>query len=236
MSLLSEISSQLDSQIGFTERVRMTDEVRLGAINQGLDVVYGLLRDSPILKKTSEITIDDTDAVSPVTGIGTLPDDFNEGIILHMFDGPDFISADEVPEVDEQTFGRWDDSDSECFVRRFNEITGEEELHFKGVSTGTYYMEYEKGAPVLASNSDQDGLPRSARYAVAKVAAGILTDNVLADATKMQIMLYGPSGNPSRVSPDSVMGILTKIKGGRRIMKQRPREARINLMDGSRIV
>lgn len=223
MNTLSQLITSQEQYLGFSERNRLTEEKRIAAINTALKIVYGLLANSSILKKTSTV-ICSSNTASP-------PSDFNEGNILYMGDASTFDNSDEIYEVDEQVFGRLDDNDDEFFVQRYNSSTGDLEFIFNDISNGTFYIEYERGAPTLSDNSDFDGLPSWSKEATAKLSAGILTGNLLADDTKMAVALYGPTGNKSVYSPDSVYGILMRGLKQRRIKKQVGRNVQTMIYD-----
>jgi len=222
MNTLSSLQTQLDSYLGYSEQVRLTPEQRLAAINESLKIVYGLLAGTNLLKKTGTITA--------TSGVATPPTDFNEGSVLYLGDSSTFENSSEILEVDEQDYARLADGSADIFVQRYNSSTGDLEFLFTGVSDGTFYIEYEKGAPTLASTNDFDGLPTLVGTAVAKLAAGILTDNVLSDSSKMQLMLYGPTGSPGKTTPDSVMGIINRSIKKRRIRRQDGRMNKITII------
>jgi len=228
MNTLSSILIELDSAIGFSEQARLTEGKRISGINQALLILYGMLIDSPILKRSSTITLSNVGVILPTTANATPPPDFNDGTVLYMGDSPTFEDSDEVYEVDGQIYGRYDNEDYIVFTR--GEGLNGEEFQFQGVSAGTFYIEYEMGAPVLSEPSDNDNLPKSLLYITAKLAAGILTDNLLSDSSKMQIFLYGANGNPNRYTPESIMGQLQKAIRKRRIRKQRTRIQQINVI------
>ena len=229
MNTLQEIQSELDIVLGFSEQVRLTTEKRTAAINQSLIILYGLLSDSPILKNSTTITLDSSEAVSPTQAIASPPSDFNDGTVLYMGDSSTWNNSSEVYEVDGQRYGRWDSEDYYVFTREYNADTNDLEFWFKGVASGTFYMEYIKAAPTLSNSTDVDGLPKATKHITAKLASGILIDNILSDTTRMQIFLYGASGNPSRYTPDSVYGLLQSVIKGRRIRKQTTRTTQITL-------
>ena len=229
MNILTDIQAALDDAIGFSELVRLTEEKRIAGINQALLIEYGMLADTPILKRNALITLSNVGVVSPTTAKATPPSDFNDGAVLYMGDTNTFENSDEVYEVDGQIYGRYDNEDYIIFTREFTGV--DEEFLFQGTSSGTFYMEYEMGAPILSEPTDNDNLPRGTLYITAKLAAGILTDNILSDSTKMQIFLYGPNGNASRYTPDSIMGQLQKVIRKRRIRKQRTRTQQIHLIE-----
>lgn len=228
MNELTDILSALDDAIGFSEQVRLTESKRIAGINQSLLILYGMLTDSPILKRASTITLTNVGVVPPTQAKATPPSDFNDGAVLFMGDSSTYENCDEVYEVDGQQYGRYDNEDFIVFTR--GEGTSGEEFHFRGTTAGTYHIEYEMGAPTLVNPTDNDNLPKATRFITAKLAAGILTDNILSDSTKMQIFLYGPNGQPNRYSPDSIMGQLQKVIRKRRIRKQRTRVQQTNLI------
>jgi hypothetical protein len=232
MSSLTEHLAELSNQIGFTEQVRLTPAIRTAGINEALKVVFNLLSGSNILKRTTTITSDttSTSVVSPIDGAADAPSDFNEGTVIFMGDNSTYDDSDEIFEVDEQDFGRWSDGNDDVFTQRYHSTSGTLEFLFKGAGAGTFYIEYEMGAPTLVNGSDKDNLPNKALPIVAKVAAGILTDNVLSDSTRMQTFLYGPQGNPSRYTPNSVMGQLQGMILKRRIRPQSGRISQISLI------
>lgn len=227
MNQLVDLQGALDSTLGYSERNRLTPEVRDGAINEALKIVYELLSTSNLIKAPAT-------NVAVASGLATPPSDFNEGTVLWMGDSPTYTHSDEVLEVDEQGFGRWDNNDIDVFVQRYNTSTGALEWHFKGFTGGSAYVEYERGAPTLVNSTDYDGLPKTTIKATAKLASGILTDDILDNADRMQILLYGPTGNSSRYSPDSVMGILNRAMHKRAIRRQSGHPLQINLIDSKK--
>lgn len=223
MNTLEQLLTELENQLGFAEQVRLSEAKRIAAINQALSIEYNqLLSGTSLLKKVTTLTV--------ASSTATPPTDFNEGTVLYCGDTSTFDASDEVYEVDEQTFNRWEDEDVDFMVQRYNTTTGDLEFHFQGVGSGTLYFEYERGAPILSNTSDLDGLPKKTKYATAKLAAGILTDNLLSDSTRMQVFLYGPSGNARNYSPDSIMGILHGAIKKRSIGRQSGKISQISLI------
>lgn len=224
MNTLEDLLTELDYQLGFSEQVRLTEAKRIAAINQALSIEYNqLLSGSNLLKAVTTITVSSSKA-SP-------PSDFNEGTILWVGDTSTYDDSDEVYEVDEQTFNRWDNDDVDFITQRYDSTSGDLEFHFKGITSGTLYFEYEKGAPTLSNTSDLDGLPKKTKYATAKLAAGILTDNLLSDSTRMQIFLYGPAGNQRNYTPDSIMGLLSGAMKKRTMARQKGKRSEITLIN-----
>lgn len=198
MSNLNDIKKELDNTIGFSERNRLTEDARTAAINESLGIIYGILMGSPILKRTTTISVDTNKEATP-------PSDFNDGSIYYVGDSNTYDNSNEVVEVDRQVFGRLTGDDKD-FMTRDLDSEGLTIFRFNSIASTTSYFEYEIGAPVLTSLTDTDNLPVRAKYAIAKLSAGILTGNLLSDETRMATYLYGPNNDAANYSPDSIMG------------------------------
>ena len=221
MNTTSQLLTAQDGYLGFAERNRLTPEKRLDSINTALGIVYDMLTTSSIIKKTSTISV--------VSNEADPPDNFNEGTVLYIGDSSTFNSSSKIFEVNEQEFGRLDDVDENYFVQRYDDTTGDLKFVFNSLDTSTCYIEYEMGAPTLVNTTDLDGLPNWTKPATAKLSAGILTQNLLKDDSKMQVALYGPTGNKSTYTPDSVYGILMRGLKRRRKNPQRSNPMQICL-------
>lgn len=220
MSSFTDIKSELNNQIGFTESNRFGTTERESAINQSLPIIYGLLTGSNIIKRSGTISVS--------SSVATPPSDFNDGTVLYMGDASTFENSNPIWELPRDKYGRVDSTDDDYFVVN-EDGNGDTQFQFNTVSSGTLYIEYEKGAPILSNGTDDDGLPKKAKYITAQLAAGILTQNLLNDEDKLQIFLYGPKGNSSNVSPTSVMGQLNLMKNKRRVGKSRRARSRATI-------
>lgn len=229
MNTLAQIQDVLNDKLGFSEQARLTEPKRRNAINEALFIVYGLLIDSPILRRSGLITLSTDGVVSPTTAFGLPPSNFNDGSIIYLGDSNIWDQSNEVYEVDGQSYGQYTNEDYIVFTKDYNE-DNELVFNFQGAVAGSFYIEYEMGAPTLVESGDNDNLPRGTIWITAKIAAGILIDNLLSDGTKMQILLYGPNGNPTRYTPDSVMGQLQVIIKKRRIRRRRVNSQRTILI------
>lgn len=207
MSTFTQHRTELSNQLGLTETQRFSQQERDAAINQSLNITFGLLAGSPILKRSGTVTIED--------GVAEPPDDFNEGAVYFMGTTDDFDSAYECVELDNAQFGRADSTDSDYFTQSLDE-DGNAQFEFNTLGDGDVYIEYEMGAPTLSSANQQDNLPSKAIYIVAQLAAGILQMNLLNEPEKLNQFLYGPSGAVTRVAPTSVYGQLLLLRDKRR--------------------
>lgn len=220
MNSLNDILTELDNQIGFQERNRLSTQERTAAINEALQIEYRLLQGAPMLRRYGTITVS--------SNVATPPSSFNEGVVLYMGDGSTYDGSTEIEELPMDKFGRMDSGDIDYFTQNYD-ANNALQFEFNSISAGTLYMEWEMGAPTLSNGTDDDGLPTGALYITAKLAAGILNQNLLTDEVKMQTFLYGPEGNPSRYSPTSVMGQLNGLAQKRRARKAKARTMRIKL-------
>jgi len=233
MNTFNELQTALNRTLGFSEKLRFQEDDRKDAINQALQIIYGVLTDNNIIRKTTTITCAPTGDPTLGDGVADLPADFLEGTILYVGDTNDYDSSDEIIEVDAQTFGRYTSSDQYVCFQDYD-ADGELKLYFKGISSGTFYFEYERGAPILTDANQLDGLPKGTKKATAKVAAAILESDIMSNEGKMQVMLYGPSGDRSRFTPDSVMGILNRVMKKRKRQPQRGRIMQSSIIENRR--
>ena len=221
MSNLNDIKKELDNTIGFSERNRLTEDARTAAINESIGIIYGILMGSPILKRTTTISVDSSKQATP-------PSDFNDGSILYVGDNSIYDNSNEIVEVDRQIFGRLT-SDDKDFMTRALDASGNTIFDFNSITSTSCYFEYEIGAPVLTSLTDTDNLPVRAKYSIAKLAAGILTGNLLSDESRMATYLYGPRNDAANYSPDSIMGQVMQWAKTSSVRRQGIRAPRVNL-------
>jgi len=223
MSNLNAIRKELDNTIGFAERNRLTEDARTAAINESLGIIYGILMGSPILKRTTTINVDSSKEAIP-------PTDFNDGSILYVGDNSIYDNSNEIVEVDRQVFGRLTSDDKDFMTREIDD-DGNTIFKFNSVASTECYFEYEIGAPVLVSLTDNDNLPTRAKYAIAKLSAGILTGNLLSDETRMATYLYGPRNDASNYSPDSIMGQVMQWAKTQSVRRQGIRAPRVTVFN-----
>ena len=225
MNTLTQILTELDNQIGFQERNRLGTQERIAAVNQGLQIIYGLLEGSPIIKRSGSTVVD-------VNNIGTVPTDFNEGIVTYMADTDTFDDSTEVFELDNADFGKVDSTDLDYFTQNYSATSLQ--FEFNTLASTTLYMEYEMGAPTLVNDSDTDGLSKGGLYIIARLTAGLLNENLLSDEDKMQKFLYGPKGDPRQVAPSSVLGMLNILSRKRQAKAKSTRVTQITITDPAR--